>query len=79
MDTPAQWKTGPRPDPTVLELLDQLQEAARKGHIRSLAVVMVNPLLEVETAQAGGMDNVKKHLILGGLSVLTITLQQLGD
>jgi hypothetical protein len=67
MTLPAQWKKGPRPDPSVVELLDSLQEAARKGLIRAVAVVAVNPLLEVETTHAGDMDNVKSHLLCGGL------------
>jgi arginase family enzyme len=67
MTLPAQWKKGPRPDPSVVELLDALQEAARKGLIRAVAVVTVNPLLEVETTHAGDMDNVKSNLLCGGL------------
>lgn len=76
MNLPAQWK-GPRPDPAVIDLLDKLQEAARLGHIRSIAVVALNPLLEVETAHAGGLDNVKKHLLLGGMVVLSAEILKL--
>lgn len=68
MQQPEQWKKGPRPDPSVLELLEALQLAARKGQVRAIAVVTINPLLEVEDHHAGGTDNVKKHLLLGGLS-----------
>jgi hypothetical protein len=75
MDSPAQWKKGPRPDPSVIEFLAQLQEAARKGHIRSIAVITVNPLLEVENAHAGELDNVKRHLLLGGLIALSRNIQ----
>lgn len=67
MNEPQQWRKSPRPDPSVLELLEALQLAARKGQIRAIAVVTVNPLLEVEPATAGGSDNVKKHLLIGGL------------
>lgn len=67
MSLPAQWKKGPRPDPSVVELLDSLQLAARKGLIRAVTVVTVNPLLEVETTHAGDLDNVKSHLLCGGL------------
>lgn len=76
MGLPAPWKRGPRPDPSVIELLDNLQLAARKGLIRGVAVVTVNPLLEVETAHAGEMDNVKKHLLIGGLTVALAAVQQ---
>ena len=67
MNVPSQWRKGPRPDPTVIELLDQLSAAARRGQIRALAVVTVDPLLQTEPRHAGDMDNVKKHLLAGGL------------
>lgn len=65
--TPQQWQRDLKPDPSVLELLDKLQAAARRGHIRALAVVVINPLLETEVGSAGGIENVKKHILLGGL------------
>ena len=65
---PSPWRKGPRPDPTVIELIDQLLVAARKGQIRAIVVTIVNPLLEVESHVAGDMDNVKKHLLVGGIS-----------
>lgn len=66
-ELPDRWKKGPRPDPSVIELLDQLKAAAIDGRIRGLVVVTVNPLLETEEAHAGDLDNVKKHLLMGGL------------
>lgn len=65
---PARWRKGPRPDPDVIQLVDKLAEAAREGRVRALVVVTVNPLLEVESAEAGDLENVKKHLLMGGLS-----------
>lgn len=64
---PAQWKKGPRPDPTVVDLLSAALVAARKGQIRAIAIVTVDPLLQTEPHHAGDMDNVKKHLLAGGL------------
>jgi hypothetical protein len=68
MGTPQQWQRALKPDPGVLELLESLTDAARKGHLRALAVVAINPLLELETAHAGTLDNVKRHLLIGGLT-----------
>ncbi len=67
MQLPERWKRGPRPDASVIELLESLAIAARKGHIRAISVVTVNPLLEVETAHAGDMDHVKTRLLVAGL------------
>lgn len=64
---PTQWKKGPRPDPTVIDLLEKLIVVARKGQIRAIGVVTVDPLLQTEPHCAGDMDNVKKHLLAGGL------------
>lgn len=76
MTIPAQWQRGgPRPDPKVLELVERLREAAIKGHIRAMTVVTINPLLEVEKAQAGELDNVRRHLMIGGLAVLKALLE----
>jgi hypothetical protein len=41
---PAQWKRGPRPDQTVIEMLNQLSAAARRGQIRAIYIVTVDPL-----------------------------------
>ena len=70
MSFPSQWRKDPKPDPDVLELLHQLQMAAQKGHIRALAVIAVNPALHVEPASAGGLDPVRKNLLIGGLTTL---------
>lgn len=78
MNQPDKWR-GPRPDPAVIQLIDKLRSAALQGHIRTLVVVTVNPLLEVETLQAGEVDNVRKHLLLGGLASACIKYQQASD
>jgi hypothetical protein len=64
---PERWKKGPRPDPDVVELLERLAVAARKGHIRALVVVTLDPLLKVTPECAGDMDNVRSHLLVGGM------------
>jgi hypothetical protein len=64
---PERWKKGPRPDPEVVELLERLAVAARKGHIRALVVVTLDPLLKVSPQCAGDLDNVRSHLLIGGM------------
>lgn len=61
------WAKGLRPDPAVLELIELLRISAEKGHIRTLAVVTVDPLLNVETAKAGDCDLVRKRMLAAGL------------
>lgn len=67
MNQPDRWRRSPRPDPAVIELIEQLRTSAALGHIRTLVVVTVNPLLEVAPHQAGEIDKVRKSLLLGGL------------
>jgi hypothetical protein len=73
---PQQWKRGPRPDPTVIELLNQLSVAARRGQIRAIYIVTVDPLLKTEDFLAGDMDDVKRTLLLGGLAQACISLHK---
>lgn len=64
---PAKWTKTPKPDPKVLALIDSLRRAAEAGEIRTLGLVTVNPMLEVETAIAGDDDLVRKRLLAAGL------------
>lgn len=63
-----QWRRDLKPDPKVMELLDTLVAAAKKGHLRAVAVVTINPHLHVEPAWAGDIDPVRKNLLIGGLT-----------
>lgn len=77
MGTPQQWQRNLKPDHSVLELLEGLLAAARKGHLRALAVVAINPLLELEIGHAGDLDNVKRRLLVGGLTEAATKLSTL--
>lgn len=68
MSQPDQWKRGLRPDPAIIDLVERLYTAATKGEIRALVVVTANPMLKIEDEQAGDLDNVRKHLLIGGLA-----------
>lgn len=76
MGMPDRWNKNPRPDPAVIELAASLKEAAERGEIRSLAVVVVNPMLEVEMTVAGIEDEsgVRKRLLAAGLIEVSHTL-----
>lgn len=74
MDIPERWRRGLLPDPTVLELLAHLQAAAQAGKIRALAVVTLNPMLEVETSHAGGIDAVRRRLLGAGCTEASLNL-----
>jgi hypothetical protein len=76
MNVPVQWRKGPRPDPTVIELLNQLTSAARRGQVRAIYIVTVDPLLKTEDFQAGELDDVKRTLLLGGLAQACISLHK---
>ena len=67
MAMPDRWAKGLRPNPDVLDLLELLKASALSGKLRTLAVVTVDPLLNVETAKAGDCDLVRKRLLAAGL------------
>lgn len=67
MGMPDRWLRGPRPDPKVLALIELLKISAEKGQIRALAVITVDPNLNVETCHVGDIDQVRKRLLAAGL------------
>ena len=66
MHMPAQWR-GLRPDKTVIELIDDLKDAAIKGHIKAIHVTVVTPDLRTQAKDAGDLDHVKAHLLAARL------------
>lgn len=76
---PEQWSRGPRPDPEVLSLLASLKEAAERGEIRSLAVVTLDPLLQVSSSFAGAVEQtgVRKRVLASGLIEVAHSLLQI--
>lgn len=63
---PERWLRGPKPDPAVLELIDLVREAAATGQIRAIAIITIDPQLNVETSKAGDHDLVRKRLLAAG-------------
>jgi hypothetical protein len=70
MGMPMAWQRGPRPDESVIALTDAVDNAAKLGQVRVIAIVTVDPMLEVEFVCAGEMDDVRKTLLIGGLTRL---------
>lgn len=73
---PGQWRRNPTPDPSVLKLVNDGSEAAHNGQVRLMGVVTVDPLLHVEYHCAGDLDDVKRNLLIAGLTRL---IQQLSE
>ena len=76
MSMPMQWRKGPRPDESVVAVADAVANAARAGQIRVVAIVTVNPMLEVEFVNAGELDEVRRNLLIAGLTRLIHKLEQ---
>lgn len=71
MGMPDKWIRGYRPDPAVLKVVEDLRAAVESGQIRAIAVVIINPMLDVECRCAGDSDKVRKRLLHSGLLELS--------
>jgi hypothetical protein len=56
------------PDGDVIDLLERVLASARKGYVKSVAIVAVNPIHQVETGAAGDLTEVRTNVLLGGLT-----------
>lgn len=68
------FKRHPRPDPEVVDLLERVLAAARKGYVKTVAIAAVNPLHQVETGVAGDLSHVRTNAVLAGLTRTAIEL-----
>ena len=62
------FRTHPRPDGEVIDLLERALASARKGYVKTCLVVLADPLHHVETAAAGDLSEVRTNVMLGGLT-----------
>lgn len=76
MSMPMQWRKGPKPDDSVMALTTAVDAAAHNGQVRVVAIVTVNPMLDVEYTCAGELDEVRKNLLIGGLNRLIRKLSE---
>lgn len=65
----SRFRASPRPDGDVIMLLETALASARRGVLRSVVVVALNPVYEVETGIAGALDQTHCTVLLGGLSM----------
>jgi hypothetical protein len=68
MTAQARWRKHPKPDADVVDLLERVLVSARKGYVKSVAIVAVNPIHQVETGAAGDLSEVRTNVLLGGLT-----------
>jgi hypothetical protein len=76
LSMPTQWRNNPKPDESVVALTGAVDEAANAGQVRSVGIVTVNPNLEVEFVSAGELDEVRKNLLISGLTRLIRKLSE---
>lgn len=62
------FRTSPKPDSDVIDFLERVLASARAGYVKSIAIVAVNPLHQVETGCAGDLSEVRTTVLLGGLT-----------
>lgn len=70
MNQPKRFRKDPLPDAEVVELLENVLASARRGFVRSVAIVAVNPVNLTEVAQAGDVGPIRANALLGGLARL---------
>jgi len=70
MSIPMRWRRTPTPDPSVVAVTSAVHEGAELGQIRCLCIVTINPNLDVEFTHAGELDEIRKTLLIGGLTRL---------
>lgn len=62
------FRTSPRPNSEVIDLLEKILVAARQGQIASLGVVVVNPTNQAETDTAGDLTELRVNALISGLA-----------
>lgn len=62
------FRTHPRPDGEVIDLLERALASAKKGYVKTALIVLADPLHHVETAAAGDLSEVRTNVMLGGLT-----------
>ena len=62
-----QFRANPRPNVEVIDLLEKIIDAAKKGLVCAVVVVPVNPVNEVEAIFAGDLSRIRSTALIGGL------------
>lgn len=56
-----------RPNDEVVELLERVLISARQGRIRTIAIIAVSSVNDVESVSGGDHSPTKRHALVGGL------------
>lgn len=64
----SKFRQHPQPDPEVVDLLERVLDSARKGYVKTVAIIPVNQLHQVEIGLAGDLSHVRTNAILAGLA-----------
>lgn len=72
--TDGRFRTDPKPNTDVIDLLERALASARHGHIPAIAVVVVNIVNQSEPVFAGDLSRVRADALLGGLVRATADL-----
>lgn len=62
------WQRPPRPNEEVVRIIRLALQAAERGSVRRVTIVVVNPLYEVEHTTGGDSRPGYGHAMIGGLS-----------
>lgn len=67
-----------RPNNEVVALLERVLESAKHGRIRTVAIIAVSSVNDVEIVTSGDHSDAKKHALMGGLcrSVIELVTKQ---
>jgi hypothetical protein len=66
--TDRRFRTEPKPNNEVIELLERTLEAARHGRVPYIAIIAGNPVNEVQPLLAGDLSTIRANALLGGLA-----------
>lgn len=73
---PTRFLTCQRPDDDVIELIENVLASARRGNVRTVSVVAVNSINQVETASAGDLSDVRQSVLMSGLITAALDLKR---
>jgi hypothetical protein len=62
------FRTDPLPESGVVELAERILDAARRGKVRTLAAVVVDPVQRADVYIAGELNPIRANALLGGLT-----------
>jgi hypothetical protein len=65
-----QFREAPRVDCELVEAVESLLEAVKEGRVRTLGMIVINPLLQAESIAVGDLTVVPSDILLAQVSRL---------